>query len=85
MAHFASAEFWAAYERLPPDIRQLAARNFALLKSDPRHPSLHLKKVGRFWSVRAGQGYRATGVGVDDGILWIWIGTHDEYEIFIQS
>ncbi len=56
-----------------------------MLKVDPRHSSLHLKKVGRFWSVRAGHGYRATGVDVDDGILWIWIGTHDEYERVIRS
>lgn len=34
----------------------------ALLKCNPRHPSLHFKKVGRFWSVRVGLHHRAIGV-----------------------
>jgi hypothetical protein len=33
------------YRALPADIRALADKNFALLKSDPRHPSLHLKRI----------------------------------------
>jgi hypothetical protein len=69
---------------LPPSIRQSADKNYALLKNDPKHPSLHLKKVSRYWSVRAGHGYRTKGVDVDEGILWIWIGTHDEYERVIR-
>jgi hypothetical protein len=85
MAHLASRSFWTAYQKLSPPIRRSADKNFALLKVDPRHSSLQLKKVGRFWSVRAGHGYRAMGVDVDEGILWIWIGTHDEYERLIRS
>jgi len=84
MKHFASSHFWTAYEKLPPPIKASADKNFALLKADPRHPSLHLKKVGRFWSVRAGHGYRATGVDAETGIIWIWIGAHDEYERVIR-
>jgi len=30
-------------------------KNFELLKKNPYHPSLHLKKVGRYWSVRVGK------------------------------
>jgi hypothetical protein len=52
--HFASPEFWSAYRRLPANIRALADKNFALLKSDPRHPSLHFKQIGRFHSARIG-------------------------------
>jgi hypothetical protein len=54
MRHFASPSFWAAYEKLPAPVRDLADRNYALLKENPQHPSLHFKKVGRFWSVRVG-------------------------------
>jgi hypothetical protein len=50
-----------------------------LLKNDPRHPSLHLKKVGRFSSVRVGLHYRAVAVEVPGGLLWFWIGSHEEY------
>ena len=58
----------------------LADKQFELLKADERHPSLHLKAVGRFHSVRVGAHYRALAVDVPDGILWFWIGTHAEYD-----
>ena len=53
MKHHAGPEFWRAYAKLPKAAQDIADKNFALLKSDPRHPSLHFKKAGRFWSVRA--------------------------------
>lgn len=64
----------------PEPVRILADKNFALLKADPHHPSLHFKKAGRFWSVRVGLHYRALGVAVADGILWFWIGSHADYD-----
>jgi hypothetical protein len=85
MPHFASSNFWAAYNRLPAEIRKLADRNYEMLEADSRHPSLHLKRVGRFWSVRVSAGYRALGVEAPDGIVWIWIGTHEQYDRIIRS
>jgi hypothetical protein len=84
MRHFASPGFWAAYEKLPEQVRELADRNYPLLKADPRHPSLHLKKIGRFWSVRVGLRYRALAVEVEDGLLWFWIGSHADYDALIR-
>lgn len=84
MRHWASSDFWYAYRNLPAPIRDLADKNFALMKSDPRHPSLRLKRVGDYYSARVGLAYRALGVEVPDGILWIWIGNHAEYEKLIQ-
>lgn len=66
-------------------MRYLADRNFELLMLNPKHPSLHLKKVGRYWSVRAGIHYRALAVDVEEGLLWFWIGTHAEYDKLINS
>jgi len=40
---------------------------------------LHLKRVGEYWSVRIGLDFRAVGVDSPDGIIWSWIGPHDEY------
>jgi hypothetical protein len=77
--HFASPQFWKLYEKLPEATRLLADKNFALLKEDPKHPSLHFKKVGRFWSVRIGAHYRALGTEVDGDMRWHWIGSHAEY------
>ena len=83
MIHHASAAFWKKYEGLPADVRAIADKNYELLKADPRHPSLHFKKVGRFWSVRVGMKYRALAVDVDGGVLWFWIGSHAEYDRLI--
>jgi hypothetical protein len=65
-------------------VREVADRNYELLKQNPQHPSLHFKKVGRFWSVRVGLRYRALAVPVDDGMLWFWIGTHADYDALIR-
>lgn len=62
MRHFASRSFWDAYRGLPEQVRVLADKNYALMKENPQHPSLQLKKVGRFWSVRVGLRYRALAV-----------------------
>ena len=80
MTHHASAAFWRCHDALPAHVRELADKNFALLKVDPRHPSLHFKHVGRYRSVRVGYHYRALGIDVQDGVLWFWIGTHAEYD-----
>jgi mRNA-degrading endonuclease RelE of RelBE toxin-antitoxin system len=80
MKHLASAAFWSAYDKLPANIRKLADKNFALLKENPRYPSLHFKKVGRFWSARVGDDYRAIATEVDGDMRWHWIGSHAEYD-----
>jgi hypothetical protein len=59
MRHLASPAFWDNYEKLPNAVRELADKNFSLLKSDPRHPSLHFKKINHYWSLRIGLRYRA--------------------------
>jgi hypothetical protein len=79
VSHRTSKRFWRNFDELPAEIQQLARRNYELLKSDPHHPSLHLKRVGEYWSVRIGLDYRAVGIDSPDGIIWSWIGPHDEY------
>ena len=85
MNHFASRGFWRCYNALSANIRELADRKFGLLRANPGHPSLHFKKVGRFRSVRVGLHYRALAVEVEDGLLWIWIGKHTDYEHMINE
>jgi hypothetical protein len=83
LKHFASTKFWNLYNALPLEVRAVADKNYELLRINPHHPSLHFKRIGELWSVRAGLHYRALGVDVDDGIMWIWIGTHAEYDKII--
>lgn len=83
LIHHASARFWECHAALPPAIKKLADDNFELLKQNPRHPSLHFKQIGRFWSVRIGRRYRALGVSAPDGIVWFWVGNHNDYDRLI--
>jgi len=84
MIHHATQSFWKAYEKLPAEVRRIADKNFDLLKADPFHPSLHFKKVGRYWSVRAGIHYRALGTRHGDAMIWFWIGDHTTYDRLIS-
>ena len=83
MKHQASPSFWASYRSLPAGIQRKADRAYGLLKQNPRHPSLRLKKVGRFWSVRVGGHHRALAVEADNELVWFWIGTHADYDKLI--
>jgi len=69
MKHLAGPSFWELYEKLPEAVRELADKNFELFRADPKHPSLHLKKAGIYWSARVGMKYRVLGVGVCEGVL----------------
>ncbi|MGA2400768.1 MAG: hypothetical protein ABSG91_03565 [Syntrophobacteraceae bacterium] len=80
MKHFASPDFWSCYRRLPKQIQELADTSYEMLKANPARPSLHLKKIGRYRSVRVGLHYRAVAVEVPEGLLWFWIGSHSEYD-----
>jgi hypothetical protein len=61
--HFKDPRFTPLYNVLPPTVRDLADKNFALLKQDPKHPSLHFKRLkGNLWSVRVGRAHPALAV-----------------------
>ena len=80
MTSRASTRFWRLYHQLPPQVQRLADKNYRLWQTNHWHPSLHFKKVGQYWSARVGLHHRALGLDVMDGVLWIWIGTHSEYD-----
>lgn len=84
MKHFATPAFWECYHRLPQRIQHLADKNYTILKENPKHPSLHLKKANKYWSVRVGISYRALAVEVEEGLVWFWIGTHSEYDRLLK-
>ncbi len=78
----ASSSFWKCYNQLPAHIQRLADRNYQLWQSNPRHPSLEFKRLkgsdSRF-SVRVGDHYRALGEMTGNEVVWVWIGTHEQY------
>ncbi len=85
MKHFAGPSFWECYEKLPAEIKNLADKNFKIFKENLYHPSLHLKKVNNYWSVRIGIRYRALAFEVEEDLLWFWIGPHEEYDKLIEK
>jgi len=78
--HHKSHNFRGLYTSLPEKIQRIADKNFSILKSNPYHPSLHLKQIKNFWSVRVGINYRALGIKKDNNIIWFWIGSHRDYD-----
>ena len=78
----ATPRFWQLFSKLPEDIQRLALKNYALWRDNPSHPSLHFRPVrGQedLFSVRIGDHYRALGRRDSGTIIWVWIGTHAEY------
>ncbi len=80
--------FRACLAKLPPEIQRQADEPYAFFLKDPRHPSLHFKKVHEteaVYSVRITLAYRAVGAVVGDEIVWFWIGRHEEYEDLLRG
>ena len=89
MQNRATSAFWQKYQALPAAVRGRADKQFALLKSNPQHPSLQFKKIGdrlgqELWSARVTLNYRALALKRADGYLWFWIGDHDAYDLLIS-
>ena len=86
MNHFATPSFWTGYDKLPQAMKRLADKKYQLLKVNPKHPSLHFKKMGaKYWSVRIGLHYRALAVHTGGDIVWFWVGSHAEYDQLLCS
>lgn len=81
--HRTTPRFWKCFASLNEDTQKVARKNFSLLKNNHKHPSLHFKKVGAYWSARVGRYYRALAVEDEDDLIWVWIGSHAEYDRLI--
>ena len=82
---FDSSHFYFDTDKNRQICLKVADKCYRLFERDPQHPSLHLKKVGKYWSVRVGRSHRAPATEIENGFIWIWIGTHEEYERLIRS
>lgn len=75
--------FWRAYESLDPHVREAARRAYRTFEENPNHPSLRFKKLDGYehvWSVRINEQYRAVGERQGDTVVWVWIGSHNEFD-----
>ena len=81
-------KFRDALAKLPKNIRNQAAVAYRRFREDPYHPSLHFKKVHPtlpIYSARINDDYRVVGQMRENGIVWFWIGKHEEYERLLKS
>lgn len=83
--HKTTETFWKCFHTLPENIQKISREQFSLLKNTPRHPSLHFKKVGKLWSVRISLDYRALSYKDKEDFIWVWIGTHEDYNRMLKK
>jgi hypothetical protein len=72
------------YAQLPEPIQALADKQYALLRENPSHPSIALKKIGGVWSARVGNSYRALAYRDGNDFFWFWIGSHEAYNKLLK-
>jgi hypothetical protein len=63
--------------------RLAARRAYGTFAENPDHPSLRFKKLSGYdhvWSVRINEQYRAVGERHGDTMIWVWVGTHNEFD-----
>jgi hypothetical protein len=79
MKHFASPEFWAAYRKLPDAVRNLADKNFTLLKAGPRVYGFF--NIDRLTIHKGSSAAKALGLNIISNTrrLWHWLA------IFLQA
>lgn len=76
-------QFWAQYHELPPEIKVAARKAYQLFLANAGHPGLHLERLEsdpRAWSVRVTRNYRAVALREGDSWIWLWIGTHRDFD-----
>ena len=75
--------FRQLFAALPAEVRARAQKAYRLWRENPRHPSLHFKKVGKIWSARVDDNFRVLAKTNESTLYWFWIGPHAEYERLI--
>jgi hypothetical protein len=81
-------DFLECFQRLPGTVREQARKAYRLWRSNPRHPSLHFKRIHStepLYSVRVGLGWRVVGLLEGDTMTWSWIGSHAEYDRLVAN
>ncbi|HEY7336181.1 MAG TPA: hypothetical protein VH639_14925 [Bryobacteraceae bacterium] len=88
MKSLATRRFWSLFHALPNEVQRLAAKNYHLWRKNPSHPSLHFRRLkgsdDRF-TIRVGDRYRAVGLLRSETLIWVWIGTHAEYDRMVEA
>lgn len=85
MRHTTTKRFWKQYYKQTSYVQNLADKAFNTLRENPSHHSLQFKKVGELYSVRIGLSHKALSIKDEECYIWVWIGSHDEYERLLSN
>jgi len=81
MKRAVTRKFHKQFGSLPRQVRQLAVKNYFFWRGNPAHPSIRWKSLAKgVWSARIGGDYRAVAYVDGDAALWVWIGTHNDFD-----
>jgi hypothetical protein len=78
-----TTQFLELYRVLPQEIQATARKVYQIFRENPAHPGLRLERLRsdpRAWAVRITRDYRAIALRNGDDWLWLWIGTHKEFD-----
>jgi hypothetical protein len=79
----ATPSFWRALSLISSADRQNARRAYRLFANNPDHNSLRFKKLAGhddLWSARVSRRVRAVAQRSGDTVIWVWIGSHNEFD-----
>ena len=66
-------------------MQEQAIKQYRLFLQNPFHPSLRLKQIDVFWSVRITRSYRSLATREGELFAWFWIGPHEGYERILKG
>jgi hypothetical protein len=87
MKSHTTRRFRELFAALPGQAQRQAREAYRLFMQNPAHPGLHFKQVHPkppTYSARVGISYRAVGVLDGDIVIWFWIGSHADYDRFLE-
>jgi hypothetical protein len=80
--------FWKRYHELPENIKKEAKKAFQQFKKNPYYPGLYFKRIHStrpIFSLRITKDYRAVGFQEEKYIIWVWIGSHSDYDSLLKQ
>jgi hypothetical protein len=79
----ATRRFWELFQALPSEVQDLAVKDYHLWRRNANHPSLRFRRLrgsDERFTIRVGDHYRALGRLAGEQMIWVWIGTHSDYD-----
>jgi hypothetical protein len=82
-----TTQFRQLFAELPEQVQEQTRTAYRQFKQDPSHPSLRFKKVHPelpIYSARISKNYRAVAQLDGNTAIWFWVGSHAEYDKFLD-